>query len=32
VVKLDDGTLTNKLVGKVFDNHADAYAAECGMK
>ncbi|HEX6016226.1 MAG TPA: ABC transporter substrate-binding protein [Geminicoccaceae bacterium] len=32
VVKLDDGTLTNRLVGKVFDDHADAYAAECGMK
>jgi branched-chain amino acid transport system substrate-binding protein len=32
VVELDDGTLTNKLAGKVFDDHADAYAAECGMK
>jgi branched-chain amino acid transport system substrate-binding protein len=32
VVKLDDGTLTNRLFGKVFDDHADAYAAECGMK
>lgn len=32
VVKLDDGTLTNQLVGKVFEDHADAYAAECGMK
>lgn len=32
VVKLDDGTLTNKLVGKVFEDHADAYATECGMK
>jgi branched-chain amino acid transport system substrate-binding protein len=32
VVKLDDGTLTNRLVGKVFDDHADAYAVECGMR
>lgn len=32
VVKLEDGTLTNKVVGKVFEDHADAYAVECGMK
>lgn len=31
VVKLDDGTVTNRLVGKAFTDHQDAYAAECGM-
>ena len=32
VVRLDDGTLTNRLVSTVFENHADAYAAECEME
>lgn len=32
VVKLDDGTLTNRLVSTVFEDHADAYAAECEME
>lgn len=32
VVQLDDGTLTNRLVSTVFENHADAYAAECAME
>ncbi len=32
VVRLEDGTLTNRTVGKVFENHADAYAADCPMK
>lgn len=32
VVQLDDGTLTNRLVSTVFENHADAYAAECEME
>lgn len=32
VVKDADGAVTNRLVAKVFDDHADAYAAECGMK
>ncbi len=27
----DSGNVTNKLVGKVFEAHADAYAAECEM-
>ena len=27
----DSGNVTNKLVGKVFTAHADAYAAECEM-
>ena len=30
VVKDGDG-VTNKLVGKVFTNHSDAYASECAM-
>ncbi len=32
VVKLDDGTLTNRVVGKVFADHADAYAVDCRMR
>ena len=32
VVKGPDGAFTNKLVAKIFDDHADTYAAECGMK
>lgn len=32
VVALDDGTLTNRLVSTVFEDHADAYAAECEME
>jgi branched-chain amino acid transport system substrate-binding protein len=32
VVKGADGAITNRLVAKIFDDHADAYAAECGMK
>lgn len=31
VVKLEDGTLTNRMVGKVLEDHGDAYAAECRM-
>lgn len=26
-----DGNMTNRLVGKVFENHQDAYAASCAM-
>jgi len=32
VVARDDGTLTNRLVATVFEDHGDAYAAECGME
>jgi branched-chain amino acid transport system substrate-binding protein len=32
VVKLEDGTLTNKLEKTVFVDHADAYAGDCPMK
>lgn len=32
VVKLADGTLTNKIEKTVFVDHVDAYAAECPMK
>ncbi|HYD67402.1 ABC transporter substrate-binding protein [Azospirillum sp.] len=32
VVKGADGVVTNKLVGTVFKDHADAYAKDCGMK
>lgn len=32
VVRLEDGTITNKLVGKIFENHEDAYVGECGMR
>jgi branched-chain amino acid transport system substrate-binding protein len=31
VVKDAQGRVTNKTVGKVFDNHADAYAGDCKM-
>lgn len=31
VVKDGQGRITNKTVGKVFENHADAYAGECKM-
>ncbi len=31
VVALDDGTITNRIVGKVFEAHGDAYAADCPM-
>ncbi len=31
VVKGADGSITNKTLGKVFSDHADAYAAECRM-
>jgi branched-chain amino acid transport system substrate-binding protein len=29
--KDESGNITNRLVGKVFEDHADAYAAECQM-
>jgi len=32
VVKDDKGRITNKLVGKVFENYTDAWASECSMK
>jgi len=32
VIKDDQGRITNKLVGKVFENHVDAWAGECQMK
>ncbi|MBB5222322.1 branched-chain amino acid transport system substrate-binding protein [Amaricoccus macauensis] len=32
VVKRDDGVVTNKIVGTAFEDHVDAYAAECPMK
>ncbi len=32
VVKLDDGTLTNSIVGAVFTDHGDAYAEACPLK
>ena len=31
VVRGPDGTITNRIVQKVFENHADVYAPECGM-
>lgn len=31
VVKLDDGTMTNRIVGTAFENHVDAYAADCPL-
>ncbi len=31
VVKGPDGVITNRLVQKVFEDHADAYAPDCGM-
>jgi branched-chain amino acid transport system substrate-binding protein len=32
VVKRDDGVITNRIVGTAFENHVDAYAAECPME
>ena len=32
VVKRDDGVITNRIVGTAFENHVDAYAAECPMQ
>jgi branched-chain amino acid transport system substrate-binding protein len=32
VVKGPDGTITNRVLQKVFEDHADAYAGECGMR
>jgi branched-chain amino acid transport system substrate-binding protein len=32
VVKGDDGVITNRIVGTAFENHVDAYAAECAMQ
>jgi branched-chain amino acid transport system substrate-binding protein len=32
VVKAPDGTITNRVLQKVFEDHADAYAGECGMR
>jgi len=32
VVKGADGTVTNKLAGTVFTDHADSYAKDCAMK
>ena len=31
VVKRDDGVVTNKIVGTAFEDHVDAYAAECPL-
>jgi branched-chain amino acid transport system substrate-binding protein len=31
VVRGPDGTITNRVVQKVFENHADVYAPDCGM-
>jgi len=31
VVKLEDGTLSNKIVSTAFTDHGDAYAADCKM-
>lgn len=31
VIKDDQGRITNKLVGKVFENHRDAYVDQCKM-
>jgi branched-chain amino acid transport system substrate-binding protein len=31
VVKLEDGTVTNRLVAKIFEDHGDAYVDECPM-
>lgn len=31
VVKLKDGTVTNRLVEKIFEDHEDAYVGECPM-
>jgi branched-chain amino acid transport system substrate-binding protein len=32
VVKNDSGTLTNKMIGVAFTDHADAYQSQCPMK
>jgi branched-chain amino acid transport system substrate-binding protein len=32
VIKNDAGTLTNQLIGTAFEDHADAYQAQCPMK
>jgi branched-chain amino acid transport system substrate-binding protein len=32
VVKRDDGVVTNRIVGTAFEDHVDAYAAECPME
>ena len=32
VVKRDDGVVTNRIVGTAFEDHVDAYAAECPMQ
>ena len=32
VVKRDDGVITNRIVGTAFEDHVDAYAAECPMQ
>lgn len=31
VVKLEDGTITNRIVEKIFEDHEDAYVQECPM-
>jgi branched-chain amino acid transport system substrate-binding protein len=31
VVKLDDGTITNRTLSKVFTDHVDAYAGDCAL-
>jgi branched-chain amino acid transport system substrate-binding protein len=31
VVRAEDGGLTNQIVGQIFSDHVDAYAAECPM-
>jgi branched-chain amino acid transport system substrate-binding protein len=31
VYKRDDGVITNRIVGTAFENHVDAYAAECPL-
>ncbi|MDZ7749011.1 MAG: ABC transporter substrate-binding protein [Halofilum sp. (in: g-proteobacteria)] len=31
VYRTDDGTLSNRTIGKAFEDHADAYAGECGL-
>ncbi len=31
VVRLEDGTITNRVVEKIFEDHADAYAKDCRM-
>ena len=32
VYKRDDGVITNRIVGTAFEDHVDAYAAECPMQ